>query len=120
MNKLKITTGEWVPVNYGGYYEIQNTGKYYNGDDLLDSSVTPRAEANISLCCDAGNTYQQCGLLPSELLEQRDDLLEAIYHIRQYWNRDRNDEAMHDALWEIINTTDELLDSIEKQENENK
>lgn len=106
MNKLKITTGEWAPVNYGGYYEIQNTGKY-NGDDLLDSSVTPRAEANISLCCDAGNTYQQCGLLPSELLEQRDELLQTLKQIER---------GVTGLPLQALQT----IDSIEKQENENK
>jgi hypothetical protein len=116
MKKLKITKCKWRGVKYAGYYEIQPTDKY-GGNSLIDANVTPEADDNVILCCDAGNTYQKCGLLPSELLKQRDDLLEAIYHIRQYWNRDRNDEAMHDALWEIINTTDELLDSIEKQEN---
>ncbi len=113
MNKLKITTGEWVPVNYGGYYEIQNTGKY-NGDDLLDSSLTPRAEANISLCCDAGNTYQQCGLLPSELLE-------ALKSTRKYLNHTSaciwDDEGECTCGWDKII---ELFELIEKQENETK
>jgi hypothetical protein len=34
--------------------------------------------ANAKLIADAGNTANKCGLLPSELLEQRNDLLEAL------------------------------------------
>jgi len=33
--------------------------------------------ANVKLIVDAGNTANKCELLPSELLEQRDELLEA-------------------------------------------
>jgi hypothetical protein len=36
------------------------------------------AEAEMQLCCDAGNTAQSCGLLPSELLKQMDELLTAL------------------------------------------
>ncbi len=36
-------------------------------------------------------------------------LTEGLEHIMDYWNKDRNDSAMHDALWEIINTADDLL-----------
>ena len=117
MNKLKITTGEWVPVNYGGYYEIQNTGKY-NGDDLLDASVTPRAGANISLCCDAGNTYQKCGLLPSELLEQRDKMIEVLNELQTYIRLVGVNKSLPISL--IYKKITELTDSIEKHENETK
>lgn len=39
-------------------------------------------------------------------------LIEGLEHIMEYWNKDRNDSAMHDALWEIINTADDLLGRI--------
>ena len=36
------------------------------------------AKSHAILCADAGNTAQKCGLLPSELLQQRDELREAL------------------------------------------
>jgi len=35
-------------------------------------------DADAELICDAGNTAQKCGLLPSELLQQRDELKEEL------------------------------------------
>lgn len=49
-----------------------------------------------------------------ELLQQRDELREALEHIAEYWNRDRNDEAMHNALWEIINTAEAAIKNTER------
>lgn len=39
------------------------------------------------------------------LTAQRDELLEALGHIAEYWNRDSNEAAMADALWYIIETS---------------
>lgn len=36
-------------------------------------------------------------------------MLEALEHIAEYWNRDRNDEAMHNALWHIIETAENAI-----------
>lgn len=33
----------------------------------------------------------------------------ALLHIAEYWNRNRNDETMHAALWEIIETAEAAL-----------
>ena len=40
--------------------------------------MTEEGKANAKLIADAGNTANKCGLLPSELLEQRNDLIEAL------------------------------------------
>lgn len=37
-------------------------------------------------------------------LRQRDDLLEALKSIEDYWNQDQNETAMADACWHAINT----------------
>ena len=37
------------------------------------------------------------------------EMYEALEHILEYWNRDRNGSAMHDALWHIIETAEEAL-----------
>lgn len=36
-------------------------------------------------------------------------LVEALESIVEYWNRDRNDMAMHDACWHAINTAEAAL-----------
>ena len=79
MKELGITKGEWVAEQYGGYFTIQDRIGY-EGNDLLSSEGVGSftAEHNAELCCDAGNTAQKCGLLPSELLQQRDELKDAI------------------------------------------
>lgn len=38
---------------------------------------------------------------------------EALDHITEYWNKDRNDAAIHDALWHIIDTACEVLPKLE-------
>ena len=43
-----------------------------------NTSTKEEAIANAELTCDAFNTIQKCGLMPSELLEQRDELLECL------------------------------------------
>lgn len=45
----------------------------------------------------------------ARLIAAAPDLLQALEHIREYWNRDRNDQAMSDALWRIIDTADEAI-----------
>lgn len=77
MKDLGITKGEWVGVDYAGHYSLQ-VAPFYGARDLLDEDKTNEAEANMKLCCDAGNTAQKCGLLPSELLKQRDELRLAL------------------------------------------
>ena len=77
MKELRITKGEWQYEIYSGYYAIQNTNGYTSNDLLLADEVGSfEAEHNAKLICDAGNTAQKCGLLPSELLQQRDELRE--------------------------------------------
>ena len=43
---------------------------FYNGNGY--------SKEDAELICDAGNTTQKCGLLPSELLEQRNELFNAL------------------------------------------
>lgn len=77
MKELGITKGKWVGVDYAGHYSLQ-VAPFYGARDLLDEDKTNEAEANMKLCCDAGNTAQKCGLLPSELLKQRNELKEEL------------------------------------------
>lgn len=83
--ELKITKGKWryskkynhittsPPCSVELSKTICNICKYPSFDYSGEES-----EANAELIADAGNTTNKCGFLPSELLEQRDELLEAV------------------------------------------
>jgi len=72
MKELEITKGEWI---YDDGYE----GAFvYAKTEIGITTIAEMASVNSGdemLIADAGNTAQKCGLLPSELLKQRDELL---------------------------------------------
>ena len=99
MKDLKITRGEWQFENYAGYMALQNDVGYHAKDILnADSVGSFEAEHNAELCCDAGNTAQKCGLLPSELLKQRDELREALEKVRVSSNLKTSLKIIEQAL----------------------
>lgn len=49
------------------------------------------------------------------MIQQRDELLAALKHIREYWNGDQNDEAMADACFSAINISEEAIAKAEAQ-----
>ena len=49
------------------------------------------------------------------LIQQRDELLAALKHIREYWNGDQNDEAMADACFAAISISEEAVAKAEAQ-----
>ena len=75
MKDLKITKGEWQ-------FAHVTMNQYVHCDGKVICNVIKRFEQETKavgeLIADAGNTAQLCGLLPSELLKQRDELLEAL------------------------------------------
>lgn len=95
--ELKITPNKWyqshreIPNDEDGMYSTQ----VYTGDGEIIATVSwypkPKVngvtgtyrEDNAILIADAGNTTNSCGLLPSELLKQRDEMLEALKRIRK-------------------------------------
>lgn len=75
---MEITEGEW-----------KAKGSHVNTDrkHVCECSQTftisfKESEANAKLIADAGNTAQKCGLLPSELLAQRDELLSVLTKLK--------------------------------------
>jgi hypothetical protein len=130
MNKLKITTGEWIKrlaftPDENECIEVKNselvtigvgeeTGRSYKAVALFGHTSKPEVHANADLMVDAGNTYQKCGLMPSELLE-------ALKNTRKYLDHAPNciwdDESVRTCGWDKII---ELFERIEKQENETK
>jgi len=120
MNKLKITTGEWWPCCADTFPHFVFAGEdstvcamYSNEEEdaryePIEGIVTREERRNhAKLIADAGNTYQQCGLLPSKLLEQRDELLKVLKQIER---------GVTGLPLQALQT----IDSIEKQENETK
>lgn len=95
MKKLDITLGKYkLGKHYSNIvsdvkterptYSDQNyeSEKKYYGGFLIAESIHKKDES--LLFCDAGNTYQKCNLLPSELLKQRNELLEALQDLRKW------------------------------------
>ena len=82
MKDLGITKGE---VFLGDYQFSRNHSiiELFHGiDDIVDNSpyelTHEQVDANARLIIDTFNTAQKCGMLPSELLRQRDELREAL------------------------------------------
>jgi hypothetical protein len=83
MKDLGITKGEWkVDEEYLRHkIEINNSTihLYHTVVTFNGTMITyNEAKSNALLIADAGNTAQKCGLLPSELLRQRDELKEEL------------------------------------------
>ena len=57
---------------------------------------------------DAEFIVQACNAYDADQAEIK-RLRDALEHIIEYWNRDPNDTAMHDALWHIIETAEQAL-----------
>jgi len=83
--EFKGTKGEWC-VNGKKYPTIvsKNNNKNiivtYSTIATVNSTfrTIEESQANAKLIADAGTTINKCGLMPSELLEHRNDLLEAL------------------------------------------
>ena len=81
MKELGITKGEWV-ISPDNNWELcilmGDQEDHYINLENRDIDGWDEMHANAELICDAGNTAQKSGLLPSELLRQRDELREAL------------------------------------------
>jgi len=77
MKELGITKGEW---QYRDHFSdgIIETEETIIGHLMKWGSPEDELQSNAILIIDAGNTAQKCGMLPSELLRQRDELREAL------------------------------------------
>lgn len=75
MTELKITKGEWkvcLPENNSDYQTY-----VYVKDDVICDFYGLRAKENAKLTAEAGTVANETGLTPRQLLEQRDELLDA-------------------------------------------
>lgn len=80
-----------------------------------DNFLIPDLEkmrTNAQLIAEAGTVANETGKTPRQLADDNKVLLEALGSILEYWNRDRNDEAMHNALWHIINVSESAIKQV--------
>ena len=81
MKDLGITPGAWEispDNNWECCILLGDQEDHYINLENRNIDGWDQMHANAELICDAGNTAQKCGLLPSELLKQRDELREAL------------------------------------------
>ena len=115
MKDLKITKGEWkirlFPDGDDFFVEAPNLNKPQLGygieimqDDFGEYNGYPREQrlADAILIADAGNTAQLCGLLPSELLKQRDELLDALKALKSWVFQIQDWSGVGDPPIEIV------------------
>lgn len=105
MKELGITIGEWridtadaikIKAEDGSNIAILTHLTNFKRRD------TDEVERNALLIADAGNTAQKCGLLPSELLQQRDELREALNQINKLCSEGYEDtESIIDACLDL-------------------
>ena len=98
-NKLNITAGEWMLENFGRNDFSKLLVSNGRNIGVLDFAWCSNAEANANtaLIADAGTTANLCGLLPSELLKQRDELRGAL-EIASFYVSSVSDKPD----WEIV------------------
>ena len=119
MKDLGITKGEWFWDGDPSNYDPEQEAPWLVAGDKAEKIVI-YGEIKITnikdaeLIADAGNTAQKCGLLPSELLKQRDELIKALRQIYRYWSRDVNPDDMEDALWEMLDIAEAAIKSTEQ------
>ena len=124
MKDLGITKGEWWPCCketrphfiFVGEEEGTICGIHHNDpsednyDPLQRDIPTTERIANALLIADAGNTAQKCGLLPSELLRQMDELKASLRIIidlhRLYFSEDGLPQKMRDVAEAAIKLTE--------------
>jgi hypothetical protein len=77
MEKLNITKGEWKK-HYFGENGNRQCRIHSPSPTIVKVLQIDEADANSDLITDAGTTYNNTPILPSELLKQRNELLEAL------------------------------------------
>jgi len=121
MKDLKITKEKVYAVEYAGFIFIQ-VGKKYGDRNLLDFEQVgeEQATANAALFLDAISIANETGKMPQELLNERNELLEALkeLHSQTLYAIDENDSRAGythkpSALFDKV---DGLISKIESNE----
>jgi hypothetical protein len=81
---------------FGHFVDLASSSQECPGIALGDTKE--RAIANANLFADAGNTYNTTGLTPSQLVDQREQLVERVKELESVLSDARNE------LYSLINT----------------
>ncbi len=101
-NMLGITEGK------AKVYPLKNSYHVNVGFIHVASLVcvdNPNADSNATLIADAFNTANECQLLPSELLRQRDELIMYTKSLMEYINSTRSPMTTEKQLIERLRNT---------------
>ncbi|MBO2546062.1 hypothetical protein J0871_16720 [Salegentibacter sp. BDJ18] len=121
-NKLGITQGkEWAikavecEIGIAKKIEVEDVKVAMVATDI---GVTPdeEVEANAVLVADAFEIANKCQKLPSELLKERDALLEKLKDMTKYIRRELTliHEAPEKEIKLILDGSEELIQSVEE------
>lgn len=81
--KLNITKGEWRRFNER-IEAWMDMGAYLSQEKIFTICTGGQSKDNTALVCDAANTYQKCGKLPSELLNERVELFTILGEVKGF------------------------------------
>lgn len=124
MSKLNITKGKWEVVENSwsdtsiviDLNTVLNISIYEDATEENQEELESEMNANIELIADSGNTYNKCGILPSDLLWQRDDAIKALKNIIEmnYQNAlDQYGDRNKAKSWSCVVVAEECLNRIE-------
>ncbi|MER0953532.1 hypothetical protein AAA616_27255 [Pseudomonas aeruginosa] len=85
----KHTPGPWVSRN----------NRAFRGGKCICSNVNAASPTPQNIEEDVAMSIAN-----ARLMAAAPEMLGALQHIEEYWNRDSNEQAMTDALWHIIET----------------
>jgi len=89
---MKHTKGEWIKRQNGASFRITTVNNDNIAPNIYGSSFT-EAAANVDLMIEAANVTNETGLSPRQLLEQRNELLEALQEMKMQiiqWDNQEN------------------------------
>lgn len=117
MKKLNVTQGEikaWeVFTQNGSFWRV---GVPNDGESVCNITTRngERAEGNANLIADSITTYNKCGKLPSELMEEREEMKEIIATMTRFTSNDGWDKPLtHKKVLRHVNA---LLTKIENNQ----
>ena len=99
MKDLKITKGEWILEKSSNF--SNRTNVYANGKKhtAIEDYTRTEQEANAQLITEAGNVANETGLMPRELLDERDTYKAILNDIREMWcDNEINMRTINEAM----------------------